>query len=188
MFLGNLSIFLTTAGLCFTASDGIHGRELWTVPPSAPPVADAAGPYIADEGAMFTLDASASSDPDEPTASLTVQWDLDYDVATFDVDAVGVAPSVSFADDFACRTIALRVTDSAGESDIATTQDALNLAKQGKLSITSEETVSDTVSALAGIIPRNGSTHAVRCGVGGHKVGRPCNATQARFVCHTFAA
>lgn len=88
---------------------------------NTPPTAHPGGPYIADEGASFTLDASASSDPDEPTAGLTFEWDLDYDGLTFDVDATGIAPSVSFPDNSEARTIAVRVTDSAEESHIAST-------------------------------------------------------------------
>jgi hypothetical protein len=46
---------------------------------NSPPVADAGGPYAVDEGAPLTLDASASSDPDELTAGFTyaIDWDGD---------------------------------------------------------------------------------------------------------------
>ncbi len=86
-----------------------------------PPEADANGPYVHDEGEFFQLDASGSSDPDESNSSLTFEWDLDYDGFTFDVDATGEQPTVVFADNFAARTIAVRVTDSGGLSDIVTT-------------------------------------------------------------------
>ncbi|WP_077024754.1 beta strand repeat-containing protein [Fuerstiella marisgermanici] len=88
---------------------------------NTPPQADAGGPYTADEGSSFTLDASASTDNETASSGLTFQWDLDYDGSTFDVDATGEQPSVSFPDDFATRTIAVRVTDPDGEFDLGTT-------------------------------------------------------------------
>lgn len=86
-----------------------------------PPTADAGGPYVSDEGASLTLDASASSHDTESTSSLTYQWDFNYDGNSFDVEATGIKPTVSFDDNFSSRTIAVRVTSSAGLSDIATT-------------------------------------------------------------------
>jgi uncharacterized protein YgfB (UPF0149 family) len=82
-----------------------------------PPVSDAGGPYIVDEGRPLTLDGTASTDPDENIASY--EWDLDDD-GQFD-DATGPTPEVTFVDDFPTRTIALRVTDDYGEADIDTT-------------------------------------------------------------------
>jgi uncharacterized delta-60 repeat protein len=93
---------------------------------NSPPTANAGGPYVADEGAPLTLDASASADPDQSTASLTFQWDLNYDGAAFNVDATGISPTVTFADDIATRTIALRVIDADGASDIVTTTLTVN--------------------------------------------------------------
>jgi PKD domain/K319L-like, PKD domain/RTX calcium-binding nonapeptide repeat (4 copies) len=93
---------------------------------NSPPTADAGGPYVVNEGTSLVLDASSSSDPDVPNSALAFEWDLDYDGITFNVDATGQAPTVSFPDNFAARTIALRVTDSDGESDIATTTLTVN--------------------------------------------------------------
>lgn len=86
-----------------------------------PPDANANGPYVRNENEFFQLDASASSDPNEPNSSLTFEWDLNYDGFTFDVDVMGEQPTVVFADNLAARLIAVRVTDSGGLSDIATT-------------------------------------------------------------------
>jgi|GEM_PF-1890571 len=88
--------------------------------PNNPPTADAGGPYITGEGANLQLDGSESSDPEAGT-TLTYEWDLDYDGLTFDVEVSGVQPIVSFLDNFSPRTIGLRVTDSGGLSNIATT-------------------------------------------------------------------
>jgi uncharacterized delta-60 repeat protein len=85
------------------------------------PIADADGPYVGVEGTPFQLDGTGSSDPDDVFADLTFEWDLNYDGMTFDVDKTGAQPSVTFDDDVATRTIALRVTDPKGESHIATT-------------------------------------------------------------------
>ena len=91
-----------------------------------PPTANAGGPYMVDEGTPLVLNAAGSSDPDQGAASLTFEWDLNYDGSTFDVDATGVAPSVTFADNFAARTVAVRVTDSDGANEVATTTLTVN--------------------------------------------------------------
>lgn len=95
--------------------------EFTTPATNQPPTADAGGPYVVPEGGNLALDGAGSSDPNEPATGLTYEWDVDYDGVSFDVDATGAQPSVGFADDFAARTIALRVTDAGGLSDIATT-------------------------------------------------------------------
>lgn len=86
-----------------------------------PPTADADGPYTVPEGGSAPLDGSGSSDPD-PGDTLTYEWDLDYDGVTFDVDVTGPAPlfDASNLDGPSSRTVALRVTDGAGASDIDT--------------------------------------------------------------------
>jgi len=92
-----------------------------------PPRANAGGPYVVNEGAAVTLDGRGSTDPDStnpPDNSSDIvlyQWDLDFDGVTFEIDATGQQPPVNFADNFLTRQIALRVTDSHGEVDIATT-------------------------------------------------------------------
>lgn len=89
------------------------------------PVADAGGPYIVDEGTQFVLDGSASSDGDEPNTKLDFEWDLDYD-GSFNVNVAGETPAVTFPNDFATRTIALRVRDSLGTTRIDTTTLTVN--------------------------------------------------------------
>ncbi len=88
-------------------------------PINSPPTANAGGPYIVGEGTNLQLNGSGSFDPDGNLQ--TYEWDLDYNGIAFHVNASGVQPNVSFPDNFATRMIALRVTDSGGLSNIATT-------------------------------------------------------------------
>ena len=88
------------------------------------PTADPGGPYSVAEGGLVTLDASASSDPEQTdNTTLTYEWDFDYDGLTFNVDATGISPdfSASAIDGPNIRTIGLRATDDGGLSDTATT-------------------------------------------------------------------
>ena len=90
-----------------------------------PPVANAGGPYMIDEGSPVTLDASASYDPDAAFGDYIVvfEWDLDND-GYFD-DAVGMTAMTVFNDD-GLYTVGLRVTDSFGESATAIAPIAVN--------------------------------------------------------------
>lgn len=111
---------LLVVGTSFDGGDDNFAvARLLPATPNQPPVADAGGPYDVAEGTPFRLDGTRSSD--ERPASATYEWDLDYDGESFHVHVVGDQPTVSYPDDFALRTIALRVTDSDGLSTIATT-------------------------------------------------------------------
>lgn len=85
------------------------------------PAADIGGPYTGVEGVEVAFDASGTADPDDPNSALLFEWDVDYDGVTFDPFVSGMQPSLIFRDDFPTRTIALRVTDPDGHSDISTT-------------------------------------------------------------------
>ena len=93
---------------------------------NTPPVADADGPYIIDVGDPLTLDASGSSDPNEPLDEIVSwDWDMDYD-GQFD-DATGVSPTVPWTTldglglGLGTHTIALKVTDTFGAFSTDTT-------------------------------------------------------------------
>jgi uncharacterized repeat protein (TIGR01451 family) len=88
------------------------------------PTANANGPYTGNEGSAVTFDGSGSSDIEGD--ALTYEWDLNYDGVTFDVDRTGANPSTTFPDDVAARTVALRVTDTGGLSDIDTSSLTVN--------------------------------------------------------------
>ncbi|MEM7625647.1 MAG: putative Ig domain-containing protein [Planctomycetota bacterium] len=83
------------------------------------PIADAGGPYAGVEGDTITLDASASTDPDDDI--VLYEWDTDFDGVNFDADLSSATPfvDVSFGDDFA-GTVAVRATDAENQTDIAT--------------------------------------------------------------------
>ncbi len=96
-------------GLTHTAGTSL------TIIRNHPPVADANGPYVVGEGTTFRLDGTGSTDD---WGIVSYEWDLDYDGTTFDVDTTGQQPQMTFSDDFAARTIALRVTDTDGVPDV----------------------------------------------------------------------
>jgi hypothetical protein len=107
--------------------DGLRGNSERTysftvsAPVNIPPTAEANGPYDVDEGDSVTLSSAGSSDSDGSIVSY--EWDFDYDGGTFNVDAIGASPTFSAAAIVgpASRTVALRVTDDDGDSDIDTT-------------------------------------------------------------------
>ncbi|MEN8239720.1 MAG: PKD domain-containing protein, partial [Actinomycetota bacterium] len=78
-----------------------------------PPIADANGPYVVDEGSTVALDATGSTDPDGD--ALTYAWDFDADGA-FD-DAVGATPIFGPLGDNDVVTVEVRVTDTNGAFD-----------------------------------------------------------------------
>jgi hypothetical protein len=93
-----------------------------TVSYSNVPTADPGGSYSASEGVPLTLNGSGSADPNGDP--LTYTWDLDYD-GSFNGEATGVTPTVSFPDGPDLRTIALLVHD--GEfTDVQTTTVVVN--------------------------------------------------------------
>lgn len=75
-----------------------------------PPVANANGPYLGNEGSPITLDASASSDPDGTI--VLYEWDLDGD-GTFETGIPDAIIYHTYGDDYS-GSIALRVVDNDG--------------------------------------------------------------------------
>lgn len=88
-----------------------------------PPTAEAAGPYTVSDADTIQLDASASSDVDQPVGTLTYLWDLDGDGVYGETGAgalrgeeVGVQPTFSTVgvDGPTSVTVSLHVVDSQG--------------------------------------------------------------------------
>jgi len=118
-------------GLRITDDDGGQGDGFaQLIVHNAPPLADAGGPYIIDEGLDVQLDASSSSDPSSIDATaLTYAWDIDGDGnygetgeptardATISWTTLG---SLDVLDDGAW-IISVRVGDKDGESTVSGT-------------------------------------------------------------------
>ncbi len=131
-----------TVSLQVTDDDGGTGTDTATVniqsPANDQPTADTGGPYNVDEGGSVVLDGSGSSDPNQSTASLTFEWDLDDDgnfgetgAAAENGDEVGINPTfdASALDGPDQVNIVLLVTDAGGLTDTATsTVDINNVA------------------------------------------------------------
>ena len=83
-------------------------------PANASPVADAGGPYNANEGDQVQLSAARSVDPVDNLA-LTYEWDLNGDGVYG--DAAGANAIVTFPDD-GVYNLNVRVTDPLGKSDV----------------------------------------------------------------------
>lgn len=104
-----------------------------------PPTAHAGGPYSIGLCAGATLDAGASSDPNQPRAELSYAWDLDNDgifettsAQTVAVEAQPWLLTCTCAElgnpGPGAHTVAVRVTDSHGLASVATaTVTRLNL-------------------------------------------------------------
>ena len=86
------------------------------------PTANPGGPYTTNEGTSITLNGSGSTDP--RGQALTYEWDFDND-GTFN-EATGPTPVFDIVGRSGFFTIALRVTDTSGFSDIAKTTVTVN--------------------------------------------------------------
>ncbi len=110
--------------------------------------ADEGGPYSVAAGTALFLDGTNSSSA--TSHALTYQWDLDYDGLAFQADASGSTPFFDASQMVGGqqRTVALRVTDSAGFSDTSVTTVSvvgLNSELDGAL-LATEELVNSTTS------------------------------------------
>ena len=118
-----------------------------TVDTSAPPTANAAGPYAIAEGQNLTLNAGSSSDPEGDT--LTYAWDLDNDGNYGEVgEPTTVNPTVTWATlqsfgitDNGSYTIGLRVNDGTTPVTTTTTVNVSNTAPT--LTVTGNATASN---------------------------------------------
>ncbi len=132
------------AGL-FTSAGTATSTLNFTVDRTAP-TAKPGGVYSVNEGASTQLNGSASSDA---FGIAGIQWDFDYDGATFNTDAVGATPTFSAAnlDGPLGRTLAIRVTDLAGNVSLATTSlTVANVAPTATFSNSGPVTVGSSAS------------------------------------------
>ena len=87
-----------------------------------PPVADAGGPYIGNEGELILFDASSSYDPDGNI--VLYEWDWDND-AVYDESTISATVTHIWIND-GSEIITLRVTDNDGDTDTDTTTVTIN--------------------------------------------------------------
>jgi hypothetical protein len=87
------------------------------------PVADADGPYNGVTGFPVQLDGTGSyhTDPGGTHWITTYEWDCSYDGITFNVDTTGSYPTYTWTS-AGTYTVALRVTDDQGLTDIDVTR------------------------------------------------------------------
>jgi PKD repeat protein/uncharacterized protein YraI len=94
-------------------------RKSANVAPQAAP----GGPYTVNEGSLVTFNGSGSTDSDGHIVNY--EWDFNYN-GTFTPDSAGATASTRYPDGPATATVALRVTDDDGATNLATTQVAVN--------------------------------------------------------------
>jgi hypothetical protein len=87
-----------------------------------PPVADPNGPYVVDENTTVIFNGSGSYDPDPGDSIALYEWDLDDDG---NFETTGMNPEFTWCDDYA-GNVTLRVTDTRGASDTASTTVTVN--------------------------------------------------------------
>ena len=84
------------------------------------PQAAPGGPYTVKEGSLVTFDGGGSRDPDGHVVKY--EWDFSYDGRNFTADAAGSTAGARYPDGPATVTLALRVTDDDGATNLATAQ------------------------------------------------------------------
>lgn len=114
-YSGNISLRVTDD----EGATDINSTSLAIVPLNVPPVADADGPYVADEGSTITFNGSGSYDPNDDIVSWL--WDLDGD-GIYEANATETTGTVNYTwcDDY-FGNVSLRVTDSFGATDLDNT-------------------------------------------------------------------
>jgi 6-phosphogluconolactonase (cycloisomerase 2 family) len=127
-----------------TDDDGTSATRQLMLQENAPPVANAGGPYVVNEGGSVTLNGTGT-DPDGDT--LSYAWD-------FNGNGIFGEASTPFGDERGANavfqattldgpsdvTVRLRVTDDAGLSDVATAQIHVNNVAPANLSLSTSPT------------------------------------------------
>ena len=133
--------FSGTDSFTYQVSDGVLGSFVATIlimvnPANDAPTADAGGPYSILSGQAVTLDAAASSDPDEEYGDTitSYEWDLDND-GSYELSGATATSTAAWADLLGylgspligqAYPVTLQVTDSAGATATASTSLTIN--------------------------------------------------------------
>lgn len=122
-------------------------------PTNSPPVADAGGPYVGEEGSPIALDGSATADADGD--ALTYAWSVTSDASNDAGGACTVADATAAETSIACNddgtyTATLEVSDGTATDSASATVTVANVAPQiGALAVsgaTGTACASNTVS------------------------------------------
>ena len=113
-----------TATLTVTDAGGLTDSATATVTvTNTAPVANAGGPYLANQGAPVALDGSASSDADGSV--VLWEWDCDND-GTYELSSGSATGNSCTYANVGSPTIALRVTDNDGDTGTAVASATIN--------------------------------------------------------------
>ncbi len=159
----------------------VYAKDAGT-PENAAPSADAGADRNVAEGTTVNFSGAGSTDPDGASDIVSYQWDYNYDGVNFDIDATGVSTSVTYNDN-GTHTVALRVTDSAGntsiDSSLVTVQNVGPTAsisgapassnEGSSINLTGDATDPSSVDTAAGIaktwtVTKNGNAFATGSG------------------------
>lgn len=155
---------------CDIVHGWIYEFDVYGSPVNQPPVANAGGPYVGNEGSPITFDGSGSSDPDGTIVSY--EWDLDGD-GLYD-DATGVNPSYTWGDDY-FGSIGLKVTDNGGLTATATTTvNVLNVPPIVEAGTNQEVFAGDTVQFNGSFTDPGSDTYTITWNFGD---GSPASGT-----------
>lgn len=102
--------------------DGIFEQTITSDATLEPPIAEANGPYIGNEGSPITLDASGSYDTDGNIS--LYEWDFDGD-GIYDTTSTSSNITHTWGDDYN-GTVVLRVTDDDGLTNVDTAEVSVN--------------------------------------------------------------
>jgi uncharacterized delta-60 repeat protein len=160
--------------------------------PNQLPTANPGGPYSVNEGGAVTLSGAASNDPDGSIVSF--EWDFNFDGVHFDVDATGSSAAFSAAslDGPTSRTVALRVTDNRGGTNVvSTTVGVVNVAPTITISGASQTNEGSSYTLTLGGVSDPGndtiSQYVIHWGDGTTSVVNASDLPPDRTVQHTYA-
>jgi hypothetical protein len=140
---GQYSVTLTV-----TSTNTLTDSYSFVVSPSL--TARLNGPYGLISGQSIPFTAAGSNSDFGPI--VTYEWDTNYDGTSFSTDLTGASPTFNAAGipGNSTRTLALRITDSAGNSTIATTTITIAAVNINAVILGLQSVLSDSSLSLSG--------------------------------------